>query len=88
MENPHDKGIVHWEHEPKHLGRAALPRRPNFSRNEHGDVPVPVRDEDRFVARWNARDGVVGCAAAHPHREDEGNGSWKEVFAKCMPRRK
>jgi len=43
-----------------------------FSRNERGDVPGSVRDEDRFVQRWNARDGEVGCAAAHPHRENGG----------------
>ena len=44
-----------------------MPRRPNFSQNERSDVLAPVRDDDRFVPRWNARDGEVGCAAAHPY---------------------
>ena len=77
----HSRSRMHRDHDPKYVGRAALPRRPNFSRNERSDVPASVRDDDRFVPRWNARDGEVGCAATHPHREKE-DGSWRAFTMK------
>ena len=44
----HSGSRRHWDLP----GRAALPRRPNFSRNERSDVPAPMRDDDHFVPRW------------------------------------
>ena len=48
MESLHNE-IPHWDLEP---GRAALPRRPNFNRDERSDVPVREHSAPPFVPRW------------------------------------
>ena len=45
-----------------------MPRRPDFSRDERSDVPIHERIDTAFRRALDARDGDVGCAAAHPYR--------------------
>ena len=71
LESPHF-ATAHAQGPRTHLGRAALPRRPDFSRDERSDVPIHEHTDTAFRLALDARDGEVGCAAAHPYRENGG----------------
>ena len=75
MESPHDNGIMHWNHEPGHIGGAALPRRPNSAGTSTATFRplcvtgiVSSRAGTRVTEKWDARQRIPTGKGARPQK--------------------